>query len=300
MLRHPTPATRCDMPRHKSLADAMHAYINRPEGEPEPVKTNWSVVPANDNNPEDIAGMRVERRWSARPTIDEIMDSVVNGSTETNAAGQTVRIGKLRFSDGTQTEKAYTHGPDGKLVQFDAPMPVGAMLHTKDAQERMLGGGVEDDSNGVYVDVYGGRLPGKATRKERGERADLSKAEMRRQIDDAMAETDVRPTVFRKGFPWRPSKLRELFIGFAKSPKGESGSIAWQDISSSIVEREVWAETVAGLSNQDVAALDAAVSARTLADIAPGGSDRGARKRGKSRLMVANDNLMNAIKKAAA
>lgn len=307
--------------RYQGL-EALKDYHNRPEGPVVPVKTNWTPAAANDNiNPEDIADMRVERRWACRPTIGEIAESMhdavyreapdadfhkekgehnttrvpVAGDFECNEAGQIVRIGKLRFSDGSQTEKAYTYGPDGKLMQFDARMPVGAMLGTKDAQERMLGGDGVIVSNACYTATYKARLPGKAKRKAKVAPVPHTKAEMR---DELAALPDHPVTHYPAGFPWKPSNLRDLFLGLEKAPKGEAGSIAWQDISGHIVEREVWAQTVAVLSTADKATLEATKTARTLADIDPGGSDRGARKRGRRALMAANDNLMAAIKKA--
>lgn len=309
--------------RYQGL-DALKDYHNRPEGPVVPVQTNWTPAAANDNhNPEDIADMRVERRWACRPTIGEIAEAVasatyrdvpladfdkakgehdtsqvpVAGDFDRNDAGQTIRIGKLRFSDGTQTEKAYTYGPDGKLMQFDARMPVGAMLGTKDAQERMLGGDGAVVSNACYTATYRAKLPGKAKRKAKLAPVPRTKAEMRAELAALPAHPITRCPA---GFPWKPSNLRDLFLGLEKTPKGEAGSIAWQDISGHIVEREVWAQTIASLAKEDAAVLDALPGARTLEALGSSGHKRTRERQALRRLRAANDNLIAALKKSAA
>lgn len=296
------------MAKIRNLA-GLAAYLVRPEGDIEPVKTNWTVVPSNDNAaPEEVSTLRVNRRWATRPTIGEIEQAIEVGETEygihTDADGNPhrviVAIGSLQFSDGTKTEKAYAHGPDGKLIMFDALLPVGAMLNTKDAQERMLGGDAMQSSNASYTAVYKAQHPGKAKRKARDTEAmarpQQSKAEMQAELDAAMAGAP-KVTMCKAGFPWKPSSLRELFCGFEKSPKGESGSIAWQDISGHIVEREIWLNTLAAVSDDDKGTLDAAGVARTLKDLVPGKKGGNAYRVAKARLMAANDNLLAAAKK---
>lgn len=312
-----------------TLADGLRAWRDRPEGPIVSGQTNWTVTPANDNAaPEDIAGMRVNRRWSSRPTMGEIEAAIagvdcedvpharykagkgnhetfrnpVRGAVTRNAAGQIISIGSLRFSDGSQTEKSYTHGPDGKLIMYDAPMPVGAMLNTKDAQGRMLGGDQAQSSNASYTEVYKARHPNKATRKPRGVAAStpLTKAQLR-AVGKAAVESYGRPVkVYKTGFPWKPSKLNELFVGIEKAPRGESGSIAWQDISGHIIEREVWAKTLADIGDSAMETLGAAETARTLKDIAPGKRGGNAYRVAHVRLKAANDNLILAMKKNAA
>lgn len=300
------------MTRHGSLAEqltAIKAAMNRPEGPVETLETNWSNIAANDNNPEDLAGKHVERRWAIRPTPAEIMKQVEDGEVVRNKAGQIVSICKLEFSDGTATEKAYTYGADGKLIMYDAPMPVGAMLKTKDAQERMLGGDGLAPSNRIYTAIYKAKHHGKAIRKdrervklERAEAKNLTKSELQDELEAAIANTSEMPvvTVCPKSFPWKPGNLRELFMGVEKGKKGESGSIAWQDISTHIVEREVWHETIAALSADDQDALKALETARSVADLVPPAPKRTAIRKGKARLVALNDNIDAAYKKSAA
>ena len=81
---------------------------------------------------------------------------------------------------------------------------------------------------------------------------------------------------------------------------GESGSIQWQDVSITIENAAVWKAVLKALDDKDVAALDAAMSAQTLADVgeATGQAAEYARRKGGRRaLIAANDNLAAAIKK---
>lgn len=58
------------MARHGSLAEqlaAVRRYVMTPDHEPEPLQTNWSVVAANDNNPDDVEDLKHDRKgWSRR------------------------------------------------------------------------------------------------------------------------------------------------------------------------------------------------------------------------------------------
>lgn len=306
------------MGRIKDLA-GLKAYINRPEGPIEPLQTNWSVVPANDNNPEDIAEMRIQRRWRMRPSIDELKAAIVafeEGDVEYGyyADGEDenrkpkmhrtiVRIGSLRFSDGTQTEKAYTSGADGKVIQFDAPVPVGAMLGTKDAQERTLGGDGLAPSNAAYTAIFKASHPHRAKRKSAEQRTEekpappRTKAEMRAEI----AGLPAHPvTKCAPGFPWKPNRLRELFLGVEIKPTSGAGSQTWQDIWMAIGERQAWAETERRLSAEDKDDVDALTSARRLPDVVPGKKGGNAYRVAKARLEALNDNIVAAAKKSAA
>lgn len=294
-------------PRHASLAEQLKAlkiYRDKPEGSIQPLTTNWSATPDNDNNREDLDGLYIERRSAVRPTISEIMDAVKNGEVRRNDKGQIVGIGKLEFSDGNQTEKAYRYGADGEVITYDARMPVGAMLGTTDRQERVLGGDAEN-SNAAYTDVYGARHTGKVRRKSRSDRdmetpaPERTKLEMRAEL----AALPPHPvTVCKPGFPWKPSNLRELFMGLEKGKKGESGVIAWEDISSHITEREAWEGTMSELTDEDKRTLDTAMTAENMSDIGRvfGKTGKNAERQGKARLIGANDNFAEAIKKMVA
>lgn len=304
------------MARHPSLADqlaAIRKLITEPDHTPEPVKTNWSIVPANDNNPEDVADMHVERHWDMSPSPEEIMRQVKAGPEIRNAAGQIIRIGNLRFSDGTQTETGFKLTIDGKVVSHQFAMPAGAMLGTTDKERAVRGG---DDTSMAASNAYFGepktdktvgglfqaefsKPRGKAPRTKRT--GPKTKAEAQQWLADAIANTPVMPAVTKcpDGFPAAPKRLAQLFPGMVKVATGSEGSSAWQDIALKRENRKEWHEWVEGLSAEDSAVLEAARTARSYADVSPGGTERGARKRGRRALIAANDNLMAAINKLA-
>lgn len=300
------------MARHASLAEQLSAfrrYVTTPDHEPEPISTNWTVTPANDNNPEDIEGMRVERRWRMKPSVEEIMRQVAKGEVERNKAGQAIRIGTLKFSDGTQTEQAFKLTIDGKVVAFQARMPVGAMLGTKDAAESQLGGDEDSQhvtaSNRYFADMLD-TLPHRykaGGKRKRG--AASSHEEAKRELAEAYANTDMSKVTFTRfpdGLPCGSAKVADNFLGMQKGKKGESGSMMWQDIVSARLDRDIWAATVDSLMHTDRKALDVAASGKSMRQVGEslGFSGKNAERRGKRALIAANDNLMAAIEAYAA
>lgn len=300
------------MPRHGSLAEQLEAvrlYVTTPDHEPEPLQTNWSTIAANDNNPEDVDGMRVERRWRMKPSIDEIMKSVTDGPIEKNEHRQVVRIGRLRFSDGSQTEKGFKLTIDGKVVATQIRMPAGALLGTKDAAESQLGG--EEDSqhvtasNRYFADLLK-TLPHRyRSGGKRRQGRNYTAAESRALLAEAYANTNmamVTYTKFPDGLPCGSPKAADAFPGMVKTQRGESGSMAWQDIVIAKADRDVWAASVAALSVTDAVVLETATKARSMTEV---GSSLGfvgktAERRGKRALIAANNNLMAAIEAYAA
>lgn len=294
------------MPRHSSLADqlkALIAYRSRPEGPIEPVKTNWRTQPANDNaDPEEVAEFGYERSWRMTPSVNEIMRHVEGGPTVKNEDGQIIRIGGLRFSDGTQTERAYTYGADGKLIQYDALMPIGAMLGTRDKTDAQLGGAenpFETKSSNQYFAEMLGALPHRfKTGGKRVSGRSYTAEESRAMLAEAIANTNAMPAVTycAPGLPCGSAKVADSFVGMQKGKKGESGSIAWEDLASARIHRDAWAETLAYLSKEDVDTLDRAMEAKTVADLGGDTPKRTAIRKGKERLIAANDNLVAAMK----
>ncbi|TIV38954.1 MAG: hypothetical protein E5V91_12500 [Mesorhizobium sp.] len=320
----------------------MKQWAAKPEGPVEAVQTNWTIVPANDNaNPEDIANTHVERRSAVRPTLSEIFRESakvdcrrVPVADVSKAKGEhdfelypiardveygiakddkgrehkvVVRIGRLRFSDGTQTEKGFARGIDGKMIMKDLEMPVGAMLRTEDQQERMLGGNgaggaYVEQSNLYFAQMLGAIEPRYVKGTERRQGRSYSADETRTMLADAYANTPVLPPVkrYRKGLPCGSQRVAESFLGMQKGKKGESGSVAWQDVSTHIVNREVWEATIAMLSDADTNVLDGALTARSLADLGDGSHRRTRERQGRRKLHAANDNLVAALKKSAA
>lgn len=298
------------MTRRGSLAEqlaALRAYVTIPDHEPEPMQTNWSTIPANDNEPEVVADMQVERRWRMKPSTAEIIRQVETGEVERNSAGQVVRIGSLKFSDGTQTEQAMKVTIDGKVVSFQARMPVGAMLGMKDAAESQLGG--EEDgqhvtaSNSYFAEVFD-TLPHRykaGGKRRRGK--NYTRAESVELLAAAASNTDMSKVVrtyYPTGLPCGSAKVADSFLGMQKGKKGESGSVMWQDIVSAREARIAWGWAVAALADDDRRVLDTAVSAKTYADVgvAAGQTRNYADKKsgGRRALIAANDNLAQAIK----
>lgn len=293
------------MARHSSLAEQLAAvleFAKRPESRQEPVQTNWSTVAANDNDPIVVEEYSEERRVSIRPTIGEIMRSVESGHTERNSAGQIVRIGRFRFSDGTQTERCTMYGIDGKPIEGDITMPVGAMLGTSEAQERTLGGsGVgKGESNAFFAEIFdvANRKYTPGGKKRRGK--NYTAEESRALLAQAIANTKAMPDVeyCEDGMALGSANVADNFIGMKKSPKGNGGSISWQDLSEKISQREEWEAVERELSRKDLAVLDAVTSARNMSQVGQsiGFTGKHAERRGKRALLAANDNLARAIR----
>lgn len=299
------------MTRHGSLADqltALRSYVTEPDHEPEPVQTNWTTVPGNDNDPEDVEDLHVERRWRMKPSVEEIMRQVATGDIECNDAGQVVRIGKLHFSDGTQTEAGFKLVM-GEPVAARIRMPVGAMLGTKDAEEGQLGGEVDPQhitaSNEYFAAAFDvkPRAYKSGGRRKRGR--NISHAEAKAMLAEAYANTDMSKVTFTRypdGLPAGSPKVSENFLGLQKTTCGDSGSTMWQDIVSAKADRKEWFDAVDALKAKDREVLEAAKTARTMraVGVSMGYTGKTAERRGKRALIAANDNLMAAIDAYAA
>lgn len=295
------------MARHGSLAEqlaALLAYRNRPEGPIEPVQSNWTVVPANDDI--SVKALSHERDLRVTPSVEEIMRQVETGDVEKNAKGQTIRIGNLHFSDGTQTEKAFKRTGGRSVKEVNFVMPAGAMLGCREQAETALGGkGYNGDyrrrSNEYFAEALGADVPTKAKGKPRKNGPGYSRDALRAMLDEAVANTAVMPEV--KRYPAALPATRELvsehFNGMKISATGQAGGAAWEDISGAIVRREVWDAALAEMKGEDVAVLDAAMGARTLADLGAGGHKRTQERAGARRLTAANDNLSRSLKKVS-
>lgn len=303
---------------------ALRAYRSRPEEIVEPLQSNWTVVAANDNaDPEEVADYKFERHLRMTPSVQEIMrhvaaGPVVYGHVELDVDGRPVTkhapivsIGKLHFSDGTQTEKAHMRGPDGDTIQFDRPMPVGAMLRTREKAEGPAGGkGFTDvdreNSKKFYAGTFGTELPRFIKRTTRRNGPSMTAEQSRANLQAAIANTPVMPPVtkYPTALPCGSDVVADNFLGFKKVCTGQSGSIAWQDIGQTIENAKVWKNLLKALKAEDVKVLDAAMAAQTYEDIGVsiGQSPSYAKKKGGGRraLIAANDNLADAIKKYVA
>lgn len=299
------------MTRHKDFGSAMLAYRSRPEGPIEPIQTNWTVVPTNDNaDPAEVADVSFERNLLVTPSVQEIMRQVKDNKPERNAKGQIVRIGKLRFSDGAQTERAHTIGPDGTVIEMDARMPVGAMLGTIEKAKQQAGGKGYTQaqlahSNGYFADVFGVDQPRYITRIKRKNGPSITADEARIELAKAIANTEHMPPIKKcpPALPCGAPRVADSFLGMQKGKKGESGAIAWEDIATHKVNREIWEETLSQLSKRDIATLDKAMEAATYEEVGVADGQAASYAKynggGKRRLIAANDNLSQALKLAS-
>jgi hypothetical protein len=303
---------------------ALMSYRNAPDHEPEPLQSNWTTTPANDNaDPEEVADFGVERNLLVTPSVVEIMRQVRLGPVERGAVapvrkglppasqGPIVGVGRLRFSDGTQTEKAYTVGPDGDMIQYDRQMETGAMLYTVEKPHTAAGGRGYSEadlarSNAFHADVLNTAAARYVRRTKRRNGPSLTPAQSRALIDEAIANTPVMPPVKRyaAGLPCGSERVGDSFVAFQKVPSGESGSVAWEDVAWTIENAKVWRNVRKALRSRDVAVLDAAMRAQNFEEVgvAAGQSPLYANKRGGGRraLLAANENLTAAIRKFAA
>ncbi|WP_312405249.1 hypothetical protein [Rhizobium sp.] len=299
------------MARHGSLAEqltALRKFATTADHEPEPVQTNWTTVAANDNNPEDTEDLKHDRKRLVTPSVSEIMRNVATGEVDRNDAGQIVRIGRLRFSDGTQTEKALRLTIDGGVEEYAARMPMGAMLGARDQVDVALGG--EDnpqevtESNEYFATLLNTRKPRYLTgKRHKGPRVRMTRNEAAADLAAAYANTDMSKVTFTRfpdGLPCGSQKVADSFLGMRKTTCAGGGSTVWQDIVTAMADRKEFFDALDELKADDRAVLEAAKTAQTYSDIDPGGTDRGSRKRGKRKLIAANDNLMAAINKIAA
>lgn len=301
------------MARHGSLAEqlaAVRRFATEPDHQPEPLQTNWSVVPANDNNPDEIEDLKHDRKRLVTPSVAEIMKNVATGEVERNEAGQVVRIGRLRFSDGTQTEKAYRLTIDGGVEEYAARMPTGALLGSRDKVDAALGGDDNPqevtDSNQYFADMLDTKKARYLTgKKHKGPRLRITADEAKAELATAYANTDMSKVTFTRcpdGLPCGSAKIADSFLGMQKTTCAGGGSMMWQDIVTAMADRKEWFDAVDELKDDDRATLEAARSARNMADIGikAGHQGKQAERQGKRRLIAANDNLMAAIRKAAA
>lgn len=300
------------MARHGSLAEQLEAvrrYATTPDHKPEPMQTNWSIVPANDNDADEVEDLKHDRKRLVTPSVAEIMKNVTFGDVERNDAGQVVRIGKLKFSDGNQTEKAYRLTVDGGVEEYSARMPAGAMLGSRDKVDVALGG---DDnpqdvtnSNHYFADLLDTKKARYLTgKKHKGPRLKMSADEAKGELAKAYANTDMSKVTFTKcpdGLPCGSAKIADSFLGMQKTTCAGGGSMMWQDIVIAIADRKEWFDALDGLKSEDRATLDAAKSARNMAELGTKAGYQGkhAERQGKRRLIAANDNLMAALRKAA-
>jgi hypothetical protein len=305
-----------------------------PDGPTPEIGTNWRTMPANDNHAPD-EGFAVERALEYEPSLDMIESQIENLPVRTRSEPMVlggraareihaipldgdveygtyvdddgkahrviVRIGRIRFSDGTQTEKGQKLVFD-QVVDADIPMPVGAMLSGREKSSRDKGAEVDDTGSNSHYRWIIGKVRSASPAKPRPKKVDrvvITKAAARLVLADAISNTPVLPetTVCPDGLPYGPTNLRQLFIGGRKGKKGETGSQAWQDIFTEKENRETFTRALDAMQDEHVRVLTEAMTAHSLGQL---GEVRGYRGRhaidaGRRLLRAANDNFEEAM-----
>lgn len=213
------------------------------------------------------------------------------------------RLGRWRFSDGEQTEKAHKRR-DKKVIVTRMKMPVGAMLGTREEANQPRGGEGSHAGSKPYFEVMLGAkhryVKGGLCKKGKSYSRDESAA----MLAAAIANTDEMPSV-KKCEPGIASggnyRLRDLFIGMQKTARAAGGAINWQDAIDADENRKEWFQWVASLKDEDRKVLDAAKAARSYEDVGQslGFTGQYARKAGKRALRAANDNAREITQKVA-
>ena len=238
------------------------------------------------------------------------MRNVAIGDIERNEAGQIVRIDRLRFSDGKQTERAYRFTMDGKLEEYAARMPAGAMLSARDQVYVALGGEENPqevtDSSDYFATLLNTRKARYLTgKRDKGPRIRMTRDEAAAELRSAYANTDVTKVTFTRfpdGLPCGSAKVANSFLSMQKTTCAGGGSMMWQDIVTAMADRKEWLDALDELKEEDRTALDAAKTAKSIADVGGrlGYGGKQAKRKGKRKLIAADDNLMPAIRKVSA
>jgi hypothetical protein len=253
-----------------------------------------------------ISGGDVEYGLYVRSYIDE------NGDRQEKKHKTITRIGRLRFSDGSQTERGHKISM-GEVVSAQIEMPVGAMLGCREKATRDKGAVQDPVELACTMDYFAGKneppglfdaqSPGRVKKRERsGHTGPKTKEEARLWLADAIANTPVMPPVTKctDGFPAGPRNLADLFPGLVKVATGDSGAQAWDGIASELEERNEWYAILQGMKDEHVEALTRATKARSLQELGEirGYSGKYAIEAGRRLLIAANDDYLVARKLA--
>lgn len=322
---------------------ALLLYRNSPDHPPEPLQSNWSTAPRGiveyDMGGEgrgNVVRLYPDLNLEVVPSIEKIIEAMrgewVWAEPEVHTYGKKKgqpkattgplqSIGDLVFSNGSQTEKAYTRGPDGDVISYNRNMERGAMLRSSEETGAVKGGGKQSSavelSNQLLThmllgkDAAGNRIePAPTVRKyirsgKMTKGKSLTAEASRALIAEAIANTPVMPQVKKcpPGLPMGTAKASNCFIGMRPQPSGKSGaSIGWVDFFIAGQERREWLAVLGEIDETTQTVLETALHAGSYAEVglAAGQSLSYARtKGGKLALKAANDNLDAVIKKVA-
>lgn len=284
----------------KPLADqlsAFYSYIKQKGHKPEPITSNFL-----QSDPEqDMDGTDTNIKF--RPSVDEIMRQAkgkwVWGEPEMvedkdgnpvpkTTKGPVLSIGDLKFSDGDKTEKAMARVGDGAVVKVDRKMPRGAMLGTKEVSTEAGPSASITIGNAVFCE----RMSVEPRDYIPSKKLDKPKDGKKCTIEEAIANTPKMPpvTYCPPGVASGTAQFSDQFIGMKIGSTGKGGSPHWVDLYTAGVDWVNERKAHDEMTMEDKAVFAAALEASRLADISPGGSTRGAEKRGKRLLIDASKN----------
>ena len=297
-----TPHTLADQLR------ALREHRNRPDHEPEPVVSNWMTEPeSNNGEPEVLADLHAERRHEIIPSISMIMRQCKKPIRRSGNGKNSpiVSIGKLRFSDGEQHERAHKRGPGGAVVAYPRKMPLGAMLGCREDDSKLRGGGQGgrevETSNTEFSKLFGVEYRAPITGGIQRKGKDLTPKQSRELIAKAFANTPNMPpvTVCPPGLPTGTARASDCFIGCKISSTGKGGAMNWEDVYSAKRDAEEYRKARDKLGEKTRKILEALLTAGTFTEIgvAAGQSEGYARYGGGRRaLIAANDDLETTMK----
>jgi hypothetical protein len=311
-----------------SLAGALTAVLefrNRPDSPPDPLQSSWSTDPSTvipdgafdgDDEPEAMAE---DLLLEITPSITKIMHEVKVGSVKRKGGrnGAIVEIGKLHFSDGTQTEQAMVNGAAGVELKKVVMRP-GSMLGTSEKLGGSHGGtgaavvtignaALSGRLTGWKLDEHGKQVP-KHHRpyipsiRDRRKGKSLSAEQSRANLAEAIANTPVMPpvTVCPPGVASGTARYSDQFIGMKIGSSGKGGAPSWTDEFMAMRDHQDWQAAIREAEPQHVAVIKAAMSAKAIADLGDCGHRRTMERQGWRKLTAANDNLAQNKRKFAA
>lgn len=299
-----------------SLAGALTEvleYRNRPDSPPDPLQSNWSTDPSTVipdgvfDGDDEVEPLAEDLLLEITPSIAKIMHEVKFGEVVRNGGknGAITAIGKLKFSDGTQTEQAMVNGATGVELK-KAVMRAGSMLGTT---EKL--GGSHGSSAPAVVTIGNAALSGRlgvdhrpytpSVRKRRKGKS-LNAEQSRANLEQAIANTPVMPpvTVCPPGVACGTARYSDQFIGMKILPSGKGGAPNWTDQFMAMRDYEDWQAAIREAEPQHLEVIRSAMSARAIADLGDFGHRRTLERQGWRKLTAANDNLAQNKRKFAA
>ncbi|MBC2773421.1 hypothetical protein H6M51_11135 [Rhizobium sp. AQ_MP] len=325
--------SRSSSPRHAGLSDDLAVIlkwraISRPPAEP--LRTNWSIIPANDNFEEEErddepAPPIVECEHEIRPTVGALMAAVKNVELEPHRpglidrrpvggdiekrGGQIVRLGALRFgimptvADGTTTRP----GNNRQIISWRGKRPVDRFGRAKGADLDEEEEFAKRQRLANWLGCYAGEfIPQTAeSRRKARERANRVKDRplpalppTTMPLNEARAfaglppvEQDPRPVL-----PTGSLDVGDIFSSWVAMPKKANQGATIRDDEHTFDRAEV----VSKLPAQDVTVLDAALTARNMTDIGNvvGFAGKVAERKGRQALQEACERLSKILSAA--